>query len=55
MEVLVDSRKKVSSDFTNDELFKFLYSSATDANKRRFESKSLKKIFNERMETWRKK
>ena len=55
MEVLVDSRKKVSSDFTNDELFKFLYSSATDANKRRFESKSLKKTFNERMETWRKK
>mgnify|MGYP004530834861 FL=1 len=55
MEMLVDSRKKVSSDFTNDELFKFLYSSATDANKRRFESKSLKKIFNERMETWRKK
>lgn len=55
MEVLVDSRKKVSSDFTNDELFKFLYSSATDANKIRFESKSLKKIFNERMETWRKK
>ena len=55
MEVLVDSRKKVSSDFTNDELFKFLYSSATDANKRRFESKSLKKIFNERIEPWRKK
>lgn len=50
MEMLVDSRKKVSSDFTNDELFKFLYSSATDANKRRFESKSLKKYL---MKGWK--
>lgn len=55
MEALVDSREQVTSDFTNEELFRFLYASATDANKRRFESKSLKKIFNERVETWRKK
>lgn len=55
MEALVDSRERVTRDFTNDELFKFLYSSATTANKRRFESKSLRKVFNERVETWRKK
>ena len=55
MEALVDSRERVTRDFTNDELFKFLYSSATDANKRRFESKSLRKVFKERVETWRKK
>ena len=55
MKALVDSREQVTSDFTNEELFRFLYASATDANKRRFESKSLKKIFNERVETWRKK
>lgn len=55
MEALVDSRERVTKDFTNDELFKFLYSSATDATKRRFESKGLRKVFNERVETWRKK
>ncbi len=55
MEVLADSREKVARDFTNDELFKFLYAAATQANKRRFESKSLRRVFNERVETWRKK
>ena len=53
--VLGDSREKVARDFTNDELFKFLYAAATEANKRRFESKSLRRVFNERIETWRKR
>ncbi len=55
MEALIDSREKVARDFTNDELFKFLYAAATEANKRRFESKSLRRVFNERVETWRKR
>lgn len=55
MDVLGDSREKVARDFTNDELFKFLYAAATEANKRRFESKSLRRVFNERIETWRKR
>lgn len=55
MESLIDSREKIVSDFTNDELFRFLYSSATDSTKRRFATKELKKAFNERVETWRKK
>lgn len=55
MSVLGDSREKVARDFTNDELFKFLYAAATEANKRRFESKSLRRVFNERIETWQKR
>ena len=55
MEALIDSREKVARDFTNDELFKFLYAAATEANKRRFESKSLRRVFNERVETWQKR
>lgn len=55
MGVLGDSREKVARDFSNDELFKFLYAVATEANKRRFESKSLRRVFNERIETWRKR
>lgn len=54
MEALVDSRRKVVGDFTNDELFKFLYASATDSTKRRFESKKLRKIFDTKVEAWRK-
>lgn len=55
MEALVDSRKKIASDFTNNELFKFLYAAATDAARRRFECKTLRKIFDARVETWREK
>ena len=48
------SRLKISSEFSEDELFNFLLSSATQANFRRFQSIELEDFFKKRIQNWKK-
>lgn len=50
---LNESRKKVGTTFTSDELFNFLMQSATKANFRRFHSIELEKYFFSRIKRWK--
>lgn len=50
---LKESRKKVVTTFTNEELYNFLLNAATQANKRRFTELPLVDIFKEKMDVWR--
>ena len=44
----------MSSEFSEDELFDFLLSSATKSNFRRFQSVELEDYFRKRIQDWRK-
>ena len=48
------SRFKVSSEFSEDELFDFLLSSATKSNFRRFQSVELEDYYRKRIQGWKK-
>lgn len=52
-EMLDNSRKKVVSDFTSQELFDFLMKSANKANFRRFQQMELEDYFFKKMENWK--
>lgn len=51
---LNESRKKVASEHTPEELFEFLLQSANPANFRRFHSMELEEIFLKKVEEWKK-
>lgn len=53
-ESLEVSRKKVASAYTPEELFDILCQTATDSNRRRFESVDLRSLFIKKMSEWQK-
>lgn len=50
---LQNTRSKVADEYTTDELYAFLLQSATEPNKRRNQTKALRKAFEDRIGTWR--
>lgn len=49
---LNQSRVKVATSFTKEELFRFLLDSATESNRRRFDLLELEELFFEKIEDW---
>ena len=46
---LQNTRSKVADEYTTDELYAFLLQSATEPNKRRNQTKALRKTFEDRI------
>ena len=52
-ELLNTTRLEIAKKYTTDELFEFLLSSATEANRRRFQTPELRVYFKKKIEAWK--
>ncbi len=53
-ELLIETRRKITEEFTTEELYDFMLQAATPANKRRMKEKSLQLVFERRVDSWKK-
>lgn len=53
-QVLSQTRKDIALHYSPEELYYYLMAAAQDSTRRRFETPQLQKVFNERIESWKK-